>query len=498
VTTRAQPSGADRLRSAASADASATRLEAAVLPLASAHPGLCGLVPLSDGRDAFAARALLADAAERTLDAQYYIWHNDMSGTLLLDALRRAADRGVHIRLLLDDNNTRGLDETLAAFDAHANIEVRLFNPFRHRRARWLDYLTNFARLNRRMHNKSFTVDGQVTIVGGRNVGDEYFATGHDVAFVDVDVLAIGSVVSDVSRDFERYWASDSSQPAAGVLPAASTASIASASAATARVAGDPNSVAYVEALARQPFVRELLSGTLRFQWAATTMVSDDPAKALGRATKDGLVWSRLKDLMGAPGGEMYLISPYFVPAGSALDYFAGLARRGVKVVALTNSLEATDVTAVHAGYSKRRRRLLASGVTLFELKRVSTARSGRRRMLLGSSGSSHSSLHAKTFSIDRSRVFIGSFNFDPRSARLNTELGFVMDSPALAQAIADAFAETIPQRAYSVGLRDGATLQWTESRDGRVVVHAQEPGAGLGLRFAVAVMSVLPIDWLL
>ncbi len=169
-------------------DTSATRLEAAVLPLASAHPGLCGLVLLTDGRDAFAARALLADAAERTLDVQYYIWHNDMSGTLLLDALWRAADRGVRVRLLLDDNNTTGLDETLAAFDAHANIEVRLFNPFRHRRARWLDYLTNFARLNRRMHNKSFTADGQVTIVGGRNMGDEYFGTGHDVAFVDVDV----------------------------------------------------------------------------------------------------------------------------------------------------------------------------------------------------------------------------------------------------------------------------------------------------------------------
>ena len=256
--------------------------------------------------------------------------------------------------------------------------------------------------------------------------------------------------------------------------------------------------MAYVEALARQPFVRELLSGTLRFEWAATTMLSDDPAKAVGRSTRDGLLWPRLKDLMGAPGREMYLISPYFVPAASALAYFAGLARRGVKVVALTNSLEATDVTAVHAGYSKRRRRLLASGVALFELKRVSTARSGRRRKLLGSSGSSHSSLHAKTFSIDRSRVFVGSFNFDPRSARLNTELGFVMDSPALAQAIADAFVETIPQRAYSVGLRDGATVQWTESRDGRDVVHDQEPGAGLGLRFAVAVMSVLPIDWLL
>ena len=188
-----------------------SRLGRSIAPLAEAHPGLTGVVPLLSGRDAFAARVRLADVAERSLDVQYYIWHADLSGTLLLDALRRAADRGVRVRLLLDDNNTGDLDETLAALDAQPNIEVRLFNPFAVRQWRPLGYLFDFARLNRRMHNKSFTADNQATVIGGRNVGDEYFAAGQDVLFVDLDVLAVGPIVDEVSRDFDRYWASGSS-----------------------------------------------------------------------------------------------------------------------------------------------------------------------------------------------------------------------------------------------------------------------------------------------
>jgi len=182
-----------------------TRLGAAVRPLTQARDGLSGIAPLQDGRDAFAARALLADAAERSLDVQYYIWRGDMSGTLLFAALHRAAERGVRVRLLLDDNNTLGLDPILAALNRHPNIAVRLFNPFKHRRWRFVDFLSDFGRVNRRMHNKSFTADNQVAILGGRNVGDEYFGAGNDTLFVDLDVLAVGPVVNDVSRDFERY-----------------------------------------------------------------------------------------------------------------------------------------------------------------------------------------------------------------------------------------------------------------------------------------------------
>ena len=448
------------------------------------------------GGDAFAARALLVDAAERTLDVQYYIWHNDISGTLLLDALRRAADRGVRVRFLLDDNNTTGQDELLAALAAHPGIEVRLFNPFRRRRARWLDYLTDFSRLNRRMHNKSLTADNQVTIVGGRNVGDEYFDAGHELLFVDLDVLAIGPVVSDVSGDFERYWHSQSARPVGSVLPPASAASISRVKEAAALAVGSPEAAAFVQAIERRPFVRDLVEQRLPIDWAPTLMLSDDPAKALGHATEESLLWSRLKVLMGAPAGELHLVSPYLVPGSVGSGHFAVLAKRGVKVTVLTNSLEATDVIAVHAGYAKHRRAMLESGVTLFEMKRSSPA--SARRALTGSVGSSHSSLHAKTFAIDRSRFFVGSFNFDPRSARLNTELGFVIDSPTLAGQLADSFAKGIPERAYGVRLSGGAGLEWTESGDEGDVVFDREPGAGVGLRLAVAALSVLPIEWLL
>ena len=175
-----------------------------------AHPGISGIYPLPDARDAFAARALLAQSAERTLDVQYYIWHNDMSGTLLFEALRSAADRGVRVRLLLDDNDTSGLDTLLASLASHSNIEVRLFNPFVIREPRWIGYVTDFFRLNRRMHNKSFTADNQATIIGGRNVGDEYFGATDGVVFVDLDVMAVGPVVAEVSKQFDRYWASRS------------------------------------------------------------------------------------------------------------------------------------------------------------------------------------------------------------------------------------------------------------------------------------------------
>ena len=474
-----------------------TRLGRAVLPAVQAHPGKCGVVLLPDGPDAFAARALLAEAAEHTLDVQYYIWHRDTTGTLLFEALRRAADRGVRVRLLLDDNNAGGLDAVLAALDTHPNIEVKLFNPFRHRRGRILDYLGDFARVNRRMHNKSFTADGQVTIVGGRNVGDEYFGAGRDFLFVDLDVLAIGPVAQEVSADFERYWQSEPACPARLLLPQVSPGSLADVAGAAARVEVGAEAVAYRQALSGSPFVRDLLSGRLAFEWASTTVLSDDPTKALGHARDDELLWTKLKARLGNPTRQMELISPYFVPGAEGVEHFVALARSGVKISVLTNALEATDVVAVHAGYAKRRRPLLEAGVSIFEMKRAaSPARAPRRRA--GVSGSSRSSLHAKTFSIDRARVFVGSFNFDPRSAQLNTELGFLIDSPALADRVADVFTGRVLDEGYRVRLDGAGRLQWAEQTEGGQAIHQREPGAGLWLRLGVSVMAALPVEWLL
>lgn len=476
-------------------DTSDSPLGKAALPMVQAHPGKSGVFALADGRDAFAARVLLADASECSLDVQYYIWNGDKTGTLLFEALRRAADRGVRVRLLLDDNNTAGLDTVLAALNSHPKIEVRLFNPFMHRRWRVLSFLTDFRRLNRRMHNKSFIADRQACIIGGRNVGDEYFDAGQGVSFVDLDVLAIGPVVEDVSIDFERYWSSESSYPAERVLARVSQTAIAEVSAAAARVEKDPAAVAYMRAIANSKYVQQVLAGELAFKWSTVQMVSDNPAKGLGLARDEELMWTRLKQVLQTPRLELELVSPYFVPGRDGVEYFSTLARQGIKVRILTNSLAATDVAAVHSGYARRRKPMLEAGVEIFEMEPEFSFAPTKAH---GALGSSNASLHAKTFSIDRSRVFVGSFNFDPRSQRLNTELGFVIDCPAIAQAIADAFASIIPARAYQVRLSAAASLQWVEQRDGEEIVYDREPRAGFALRAFVGMLSMLPIEWLL
>jgi len=486
----------NRIASTTELNTGATRLGQAIAPRLAAHPGKSGVVGLADARDAFAARVLLARAAERTLDVQYYIWRKDITGTMLFAALRQAADRGVRVRLLLDDNNTSGLDSVLAALNAHPNIQVRLFNPFVFRRVRALGYLTDFARANRRMHNKSFTADNQVTIVGGRNVGDEYFGAGDDVSFADLDVMAVGPVVTDVSKDFDRYWNSNSSYPVEGLLQPADHAGLEALQAAASRIETSPEALAYVRAVRGSTFTQELIAGSLALEWAPTRMISDDPAKGLGLAAPDTLVISKFKETMGRPVSELDLVSPYFVPTDEGASTFAHLAATGVKVKVLTNSLEATDVVAVHAGYAPYRKTLLEAGVSLYEFRRTAPAAAKKRAGVLG--GSSASSLHGKTFAVDRSRVFIGSFNFDPRSARLNTEMGFVIDSPALAERIAAAFDGRIPAEAYEVRLSTDGKLYWIERHGDKLLRYDVEPGTSFLQRASVSFMSLLPIDWLL
>ncbi|WP_374011340.1 phospholipase D family protein [Massilia sp. Se16.2.3] len=490
------PSLDNRPASTADAHTGSTGLGRAVSAGVAAHPGKSGIYPLADGRNAFAARVLLAQAAERTLDVQYYIWHQDMTGTLLFAALREAAERGVRVRLLLDDNNTAGLDPLLAALDAHPNLEVRLFNPFVMRRARVLGYLSDFSRANRRMHNKSFTADNQITIVGGRNVGDEYFGADDDLLFADLDVMAIGPVVADVSKDFDRYWGSGSSYPVTGLLDEVTPIALDALTAAALEIERSPRALAYTRALRASTFAGDFLENRLVFDWSVTRMVSDDPGKGLGLEQPRTLVVHKLKKTMGEPVSELNMVSPYFVPTDEGTAAFVELANSGIKVRVLTNSLETTDVAAVHAGYARHRKALLAAGVTIYELRRMTQA--SARRRILGLRGSSASSLHSKTFSVDDARVFIGSFNVDPRSARLNTEMGFVIDSPVLARRIFDAFAQRMPLEAYEVRLSPAGRLYWLERRGAAVLRHDVEPGTSPGLRAGVWLMSLLPIEWLL
>src|SRR5690606_38643909 len=241
------------------AESADTALGRAIAPRAQAHPGKAGIHALADPHDAFAARVLLARTAQKTLDVQYYIWRGDTTGTLLLDELRAAAQRGVRVRLLLDDNGTGGLDAELAALDSHANIEIRLFNPFLIRTPKSIGYVTDFMRANRRMHNKSFTADNQATIIGGRNVGDEYFGAGEAVLFADLDVLAIGKAAGDVSSDFDRYWASKSSYPVSLILPKVGTTILPQLKARAESMIQSPAAAQYTQAIKDSPFISNML-----------------------------------------------------------------------------------------------------------------------------------------------------------------------------------------------------------------------------------------------
>lgn len=497
------PSLDGRTTSSAFTDTDDTRLGRSIAPLAAAHPGLSGIYPLLDAQDAFAARMLLARAAERSLDIQYYIWHADLSGTLLFEAIREAADRGVRVRLLLDDNNTAGLDPVLAALDAHPRIEVRLFNPFVLRSPRLIGYLTNPLRLNRRMHNKSFTVDNQVTVIGGRNIGDEYFGVHDGALFIDLDVLAAGPVVRDVSDDFDRYWSCASAYPIDRLVPAAEQTRLSGITSRASLIEHDPKAREYIDAVHHSPFVAQLLHSELPFEWVPVQMLSDDPAKGLGLAPKEKLLLNKLQQVFGEPRQTLGLVSGYFVPTRAGVQAFTELARRGVYIHIMTNALSATDIGIVHAGYAKRRKPLLRAGISLYEMRRPPQDGRPRRRRRRGSgSGSllrrSGSTLHAKTFTVDGERVFVGSFNFDPRSFHLNTELGFLIRSPTLAQQIERAFEELIPENAYEVRLSERGELYWIERDKDFTIRHQHEPESSRLRRAGITLLSWLPIEWLL
>ncbi len=462
------------------------------------HPSKSGIYTLVDAWDAFAARLFLAERAEKTLDVQYYIWQNDKTGHLMLSALQEAADRGVRVRLLLDDLNTRPLEGTLLHLHAHPNIEVRLFNPFMLRSSRIWGFITDFNRANRRMHNKSFTADNQVTIVGGRNIGDGYFGAGDGFLFADLDVLAIGPVVQEVSLDFDDFWASQSSYPLDFVTNKGRLRQRYAPQPIAVMMATRAEVYDYLNTVVDTSHMQAVLDGTMSFEWASTIMVSDDPGKGLGHASDGQLITHQLRKAIGEPEHYFELVSPYFVPTRAGTEALIGYAERGVEITILTNSLAATDVAIVHAGYAKWRKPLLEAGIRIYEMRQLPKTGESESDDRLVRFGSGAASLHAKTFAIDGKRVFVGSFNFDPRSVALNTELGFVIESQRLAQRIDQTFSERIPRMAYELKLSPSGRINWLERNQNEVVIHGVDPNTTVLKRTLVRVLSWLPIDWLL
>ncbi|MEP1426896.1 MAG: phospholipase D family protein [Tateyamaria sp.] len=456
------------------------------------NPELDGVRPLVDGRVAFAARAVLTEAAVTSIDVQYYIWQNDVTGLMLLDELRAAAERGVRVRFLVDDNGISGLDTILAELDAMPTASVRIFNPFTLRNPKLLSYAFDFGRLNRRMHNKSMTFDGVATIVGGRNVGDIYFDYGTGTHYLDVDAIAVGPIVKEVSAAFDDYWNSKSAYDAALFLPPVNEETIRD-EAQTARQSA--SGAGYQQAIDNNPLANSIAEKDLKLDWNDVTLIVDDPAKGLGNADDQGNMVGQLIELASKAHTSLDLVSAYFIPGKRGPEILEGLARSGVKVRVLTNSLDATDVMPVHAAYMGYREDLLKAGVELLELQALRERR--RDRSLPEILAGSASGLHAKVFAFDGERVLIGSYNLDPRSANLNTEMGFLIESPSMAEALASQLEK--PTFAYRVELSDDGNLIWIEEDDdGQAITHLVEPETSRIQRSVARLVRWLPIEWML
>ncbi len=473
--------------------------------LAAAHPGQSGAFPLGTGMEALAARVALARRAETSLDVQYYIWHGDDSGRLLLKELLDAADRGVRVRLLLDDLGVGARDDAVFRWlDAHPQVSVVLFNPIALRDARKLGLVSDPRRLNRRMHNKSMTADNTVTVVGGRNIGNEYFALDELVNFADMDVLAIGPVAGQVVESFDAYWNSGAAIPVSAFHGQPVSAEEVSRQRAALDESVARTAAEYYRAMAATPLGLSVTAGQLEFYWSRITALYDTPGKAeLSRqpgtegTPGEELLLRQLGNLLGRAQSEMLIVSPYFVPGKQGTAALVAAAQRGVIVRVATNSLASTDVAAVHAGYKKWRRELLEGGVELFEMKPALAEEQSKR---FSFTGSSSASLHAKLFIIDQQKLFVGSMNLDPRSVDLNTEIGLLIESPDMAAEMNRRIEGLLASACYRVDLQrdqpdDRGQMVWIDRQQDGEIRHSTEPGTSFWQRFAVGFIGLFPID---
>jgi putative cardiolipin synthase len=462
-------------------------------PAEARRPGESGFHLVGNGTEAYALRTLSARLATRSLDIQTYIWHGDLTGRLLALRALEAADRGVQVRILVDDMDARAKNAGFAALDAHERIEVRVFNPFASRRGglRQLgEFGTDLKRLNHRMHNKSWIADNRIALVGGRNLGDEYFNASEQTNFIDLDLLMAGPVVQQVSASFDRFWNAPSNYPIAAInKDPPSAEALARVRAALQGAPAELATSPYATVLREDPDVQRLIDGDTRLHWSRDwTFVSDDPRKGERDSGNFGksAVLATLAPAMQASRRELRVISPYFVPGRLGTQGLLDIAQTGVDVRIVTNSLAATDVAAVHSGYARYRRELLDGGVQLWELRPTSAIPS--RFSLRGSSGSS---LHTKALVIDDIRIFVGSYNLDPRSTSLNTEQGVLVTHLELARQLAQGFDEhTRGEHAWHVQAIDG-NLQWSDG----VHTWTRDPEASTSRRMQAWLMRLLPVQ---
>jgi putative cardiolipin synthase len=493
------PTDYPRTESRALADTGGTTLGRLAARLAGADDGKTAYLPLPQGLDAFLARSDLIDAAERSLDIQYYVIEHDLTGLRFAERLLAAADRGVRVRILLDDIGTQGRDRGLLALDAHPNIELRLFNPFALRSRRLFDFIASGGRVNRRMHNKSFNADNQLAIVGGRNSGDAYFQARSEDGFADFDLLLAGPAVRELGDAFDTYWNSEVVLPVAAVAGSPATAEELEASRTGLRAHADAMRDSPYSGGGRKASLPAALAAGSRQVFRGKAAIHFDLPRKVTDAMDNRVahLGPQLRPIVEAARSEVLVANPYFVPRSDGVEFFAAVRAQGARVSVLTNSLASTDVPAVHSGYQRYREDLLRAGLELYEL-RPRSAETARLVQRDGPRPPDHLGLHAKFFAVDRRFLFVGSMNLDPRSGRINTEMGVLIDDPAGVASLAEEFRRSLPNAAYRVALEnlDGRErLVWTEKTADGERRHFDEPDASAWLKFKVFLLSILPVE---
>ncbi len=537
-----------------------TQLAKRFLPVANKpeNLGKTGVYFLHDGQEAFIARLAMIEKAEQSIDAQYYIWHDDVSGRLLLQSMYKAAQRGVRVRLLLDDNSTAGMDEVLTQFNSHPNIEVRLFNPYVQRKHRSIAYFTETIRINRRMHNKSFTADGVISVIGGRNIGDEYFEANNSVLFADFDVSVVGAVVPEIQQEFDSYWASPSSYPITKIAkanikqarinqpktqltqskfaqaqltqnkltqnkPANQNVNLKINTKTNTKISNNKphnNPITLEQPTKSKEYLLNLFATKFPNylanpndpleEWAKAHFFSDPADKAIRGRKFDyqDSVLAKITPFISSTKHQLLIVSPYFVPTPRGTQYLINMAKQGKRVIVSTNSLASTDVPFVHSGYKRYRKQLLQAGVEIYEFKpdpkNDEYGKQGYQEKyrddydVNGILPDSNASLHAKMFTSDNKYLFVGSPNFDPRSAMLNTEMGIVFESERMAKAVNKAFAQNKDIINYRLELTKKGKLEWHSLENGKKVIYHSEPHAEMSDKAFADVLSLIPLDgWL-
>ena len=459
-------------------DVSGTSLGKDIEDWNSLHQGSSGFYPLSEGMDALGVRLNLAEQAEKSLDLQYFLMKDDTAGTVMADALLKAADRGVRIRFLLDDVFTTAPDRILILLNQHPKIEIRMFNPVSRSGVYSLNFLGDFKRANRRMHNKSFTADNSISVVGGRNIADEYFQLKNDSQFIDLDILAVGPVVPEISDSFDEFWNHSHAIPLELFVQNKNNEQLEDF---RIEVGEDLNNIyttVYRQAL-QSHLLQDLFSGRQQLYPAQARVLSDSPEKLTNNISTEHMrLASELRQEIHMADDEIVFITPYYVPGKQGVEFARGLVNHGARVVVVTNSLASNNHVAVHSGYARYRLDVIDAGVELYELR----ANAGPAKQA-ETEASQGLTLHTKIILLDRRQLFIGSLNLDPRSIQINTEMGLLIDSEDMVGEMADAIDKSIAEKTYRVHTNEAGELEWRAIIDDKEVVETREPLTSWWLR---------------